>query len=99
MGSFNPSQDTDSRVKFYDKYHKVAEEYDKVFMKKHEEDLNTTLIFVSLSSGVTGFLLIGLVGRFVLCGDVGFHRRNQPTITVRPHRRDRRPPSSPHLQN
>jgi len=34
-------------VKFYDKYYKVAEEYDKVFMKKHEEDLNTTLIFVS----------------------------------------------------
>jgi len=34
-------------VKFYDKYYKVAEESDKVFMKKHEEDLNTTLIFVS----------------------------------------------------
>lgn len=47
MGNPSSSQDTDSRVKFYDKYHKVAEEYDKVFMKKHEEDLNTTLIFVS----------------------------------------------------
>ena len=47
MGNFSSSQEVDSRVKFYDKYHKVAEEYDKVFMKKHEEDLNTTLIFVS----------------------------------------------------
>jgi hypothetical protein len=25
----------------------VAEEYDKEFMKKYDEDLNTTLIFVS----------------------------------------------------
>jgi hypothetical protein len=47
MGSFSSSQEADPRVKFYDKYYKVAEEYDKVFMKKHEEDLNTTLIFVS----------------------------------------------------
>lgn len=35
-------------MKFYDKYYKVAQEYDKAFMKKHEEDLNTTLIFVGL---------------------------------------------------
>ena len=47
MGSFSSSQEADPRVKFYDKYYKVAEEYDNVFMKKHEEDLNTTLIFVS----------------------------------------------------
>ena len=53
MASFNSSHEADSRVKFYDKYYKVAEEYDEVFMKKHEEDLNTTLIFVSVSvSGV-----------------------------------------------
>jgi len=48
VGSLSSSQEADSRVKFYDKYYKVAEEYDKVFMKKHEEDLNTTLIFVSV---------------------------------------------------
>ena len=30
-----------------------------MFMKKHEEDLNTTLIFVSFSSGTAGFLLTG----------------------------------------
>ena len=50
MASFNSSHEADSRVKFYDKYYKVAEEYDEVFMKKHEEDLNTTLIFVSVSA-------------------------------------------------
>jgi len=47
VASFSPPQEADSRVKFYDKYYKIAEEYDKVFMKNHEEDLNTTLIFVS----------------------------------------------------
>ena len=37
----------DLQARFYDHYHKVAEEYDKEFLKKHDEDLNTTLIFVS----------------------------------------------------
>ena len=59
VGNFNSSQEADSRVKFYDKYHKVAEEYDKVFMKKHEEDLNTTLIFV-FSSGIRGISVDGI---------------------------------------
>ena len=34
------------RAKFYERYRKEAEEYDKEFMKKYEEDLDTTLIFV-----------------------------------------------------
>ena len=33
--------------RFYEYYRKEAEEYDKEFMKKHGEDLDTTLIFVS----------------------------------------------------
>ena len=37
----------DHRALFYEKYHKEAEEYDKDFVKKYDEDLNTTLIFVS----------------------------------------------------
>jgi hypothetical protein len=50
--SYSPEQDVtptqdDYRTRFYDSYHKVAEEYDKEFLKKHDEDLNTTLIFVS----------------------------------------------------
>ena len=36
----------DHRAQFYKKYRKEAEDYDKKFMKKHDEDLNTTLIFV-----------------------------------------------------
>ena len=36
------------QAQFYKEYHKVAEEYDKEFLKKYDEDLNTTLIFVSV---------------------------------------------------
>ena len=39
----------DVRSRFYDIYRKEAEEYDGEFMKKHDEDLNTTLIFVRLN--------------------------------------------------
>ena len=42
------SAQEDYRSQFYKHYHKEAEEYDKEFMEKYEEDLNTTLIFVSL---------------------------------------------------
>jgi hypothetical protein len=36
-----------ARVTFYDKFQREADEYDRDFMKKYDEDLNTTLIFVS----------------------------------------------------
>jgi hypothetical protein len=42
-----------ARVKFYDKFQCEADEYDRDFMKKYDEDLNTTLIFVSTSFAVT----------------------------------------------
>ena len=36
----------DFRAQFHEHYRKDAEEYDREFMKNHDEDLNTTLIFV-----------------------------------------------------
>ena len=39
----------DYQAGFYKDYHKVSEEYDREFLKKYDEDLNITLIFVSLS--------------------------------------------------
>jgi len=38
------------RVQFYNKFQREMEEYDRDFEKKYDEDLNTTLIFVSLYS-------------------------------------------------
>jgi hypothetical protein len=40
----------DHQARFYADYRKVSEEYDKEFMDKYDEDLNTTLIFVSSMS-------------------------------------------------
>jgi len=41
-----PSTQGGLRTKFYEKYHLEAEGYDREFIKKHDEDMNTTLIFV-----------------------------------------------------
>ena len=42
-----PLAQEDLQAQFYRGYRKVADEYDEEFLKKHDEDLNTTLIFVS----------------------------------------------------
>jgi len=42
-----PQIQEDHWAKFYDVYRREAEEYDKEFIKRYDEDLNTTLIFVS----------------------------------------------------
>ena len=40
----------DNEARFYDSYHKVAEEYDKDFLNKYGGDLDTSLIFVGFTS-------------------------------------------------
>ena len=42
-----PPTREDHEAKFYNDYRRVADQYDKEFLKKYDEDLNTTLIFVS----------------------------------------------------
>ena len=42
----SPQTQEDYRTKFYDVYRREAEEYDREFIKRYDEDLNTTLIFV-----------------------------------------------------
>ena len=44
-----PPTPEDYRAQFYEIYRQEAEDYDREFIGKHDEDLNTTLIFVSLS--------------------------------------------------
>jgi len=50
-----PSTREDHRTRFYEMYHDEAEEYDREFIKKHDEDLNTTLIFVGFPVPRCGF--------------------------------------------
>ncbi|KAF9780413.1 hypothetical protein BJ322DRAFT_291827 [Thelephora terrestris] len=48
----------DHQARFYADYRKVSEEYDKEFMDKYDEDLNTTLIFAGLFSAVASAFII-----------------------------------------
>jgi len=47
---FHPIKTDDARVDFYTMYKREATEYDADYVKKYDEDLNTTLIFVRRSS-------------------------------------------------
>ena len=52
-----PLTQEEHQARFYADYRKVADEYDKEFLKKYDEDLNTTLIFVSFAPGFGEFVL------------------------------------------
>ena len=43
---FQPIKHDDPKIDFYTMYKREATEYDTEYMAKHNEDLNTTLIFV-----------------------------------------------------
>ena len=43
-----PLKTDEARTDFYTIYKRVSTEYDTSYVKKHDEDLNTTLIFVRL---------------------------------------------------
>ena len=77
LGSTGPG--ANPRMEFYNKFQREMEEHDRDFEKKYDEDLNTTLIFVSVDShgGVesygpvltSGFRVVwSILGR-----DVGVH--------------------------
>ena len=69
----------DIRSRFYERYRKVAEEYDKEFNKRYDEDLNTTLIFVSLANFPDARVLTWITGWPILrCHFRLRHRRQLP---------------------
>ena len=54
---FQPIKTDDPRVDFYTMYKREATEYDTDYVKKYDEDLNTTLIFVRyLSAYLVSYL-------------------------------------------
>jgi hypothetical protein len=63
-----------ARAEFYDKYKREADEYDKDFIKKYDEDLNTTLIFVSgdlcgvcnRTNRILGWIVSAVISAFVI---------------------------------
>jgi hypothetical protein len=46
---FQPIKNDDPKLDFYTMYKRETTEYDSESMQKHNEDLNTTLIFVRFS--------------------------------------------------
>ena len=69
---------------FYERYRKVAEEYDKEFIKKYDEDLNTTLIFVSVMLNFVERLLTGMPGRSVFRCCLRVHCSSRLSTSTRP---------------
>jgi len=64
---FQPIKTDDPRVDFYAMYKREATEYDMDYVKKYDEDLNTTLIFVRCPPLLLSIISPAPVGRSVLC--------------------------------
>jgi hypothetical protein len=48
MEFFDPLRSNDSRADFFAVYRRESEEFDRDYARKYDEDLNTSLIFVSI---------------------------------------------------
>ena len=93
---FQPTKTDDPRVDFYTMYKREATEYDMDYIKKYDEDLNTTLIFVRRLPLLFSITSPVHVGRSVLGRQLGLrHRRpfQPPTQSERAVRRS--PPRNP----
>jgi len=81
-----PIKNDDTRLDFYTVYKKEATEYDTDYVKKYDEDLNTTLIFVRspTTSIPLNHSLNILVGRFILCCQLSVCYRRPIKAPARP---------------
>ncbi|KAF9653348.1 hypothetical protein BDM02DRAFT_3182878 [Thelephora ganbajun] len=57
---FQPIKTDDPRLDFYTMYNREATGYDTDYVKKYDDDLNTTLIFAGLFSAVSSAFVIGV---------------------------------------
>ena len=56
---FEPLRTNDSRADFFAVYRKESDEFDRDYTRKYDEDLNTSLIFVSFTSAFS--CVVGLI--------------------------------------
>jgi len=66
----------DHRARFFEYYRREADDYDREFLRKYDENLNTTIIFVSLVSSSSVRTLKGAPGWSVLCGCFCIHHQH-----------------------
>ena len=74
-------QEQDPYTRFHEQFRKEADEYDRDFHKKYQDDLNAALVFVSRSPFVSFPLPNRDQGRSLLCRSVGIHR-SDPTAAA-----------------
>jgi len=98
---FQPIKTDDPRVDFYAMYKREATEYDMDYVKKYDEDLNTTLIFVRCPTPLLPIISPVPVGRSVLCRQLRLRHRRPFEPPTQSERAVRRPPprNSPHSQS
>lgn len=76
--------DDDPRLDFYMMYKREATEYDTTYVKKYDEDLNTTLIFVcGYHYSFDGLSDVLISGWSVLRGQLCFRHRRTTKIAAR----------------
>ncbi|KAF9647862.1 hypothetical protein BDM02DRAFT_3097359, partial [Thelephora ganbajun] len=55
-----PLKSDEARTDFYTVYKRESTEYDANYVKKHDEDLNTTLVFAGLFSAVSSSFVVNI---------------------------------------
>lgn len=69
---FRPLRTNDTRADFFAIYRRESEEFDRDYARKYDEDLNTSLIFVSCRNSLlalrTRLLILKSTGRALLSG-------------------------------
>ena len=99
---FQPIKNDDPKLDFYTMYKRETTEYDTEYMQKHNEDLNTTLIFVRFCATFhNNITLTTSVGWSVLRSQLRLrHRRPiEPPARFWPTVRSLPPSDSPHPQS
>ena len=89
---FQPIKTDDARVDFYAMYKREATEYDMDYVKKYDEDLNTTLIFVRCPPPLLSIISSVPLGRSVLCHQLRLRHRRPFESPTKSERAIRCPP-------
>ena len=91
-----PVKHDDPQLDFYTMYKRETTDYDTAYMQKYNEDLNTTLIFVSSCVLYHSTALTTLSGWSFLCCQLCFRRRRPVKPPARSQRTIRSlPPRNP----
>ena len=99
---FQPIKTDDPRLDFYAMYKREATEYDMDYIKKYDEDLNTTLIFVRRPQPPLFSIISPVpVGRSVLSSQLRLRHRRPFQPPTQSERAVCRPPpcNPPHSQS